>query len=188
LNKPFWKLNENIRASSVRLIGSSGKQIGIVSISDALVKAKDEKLDLVEIAPGAKPPVVKIVDFGKFKYSQEKKFKKESKKAKPAELKEIRFSPFIGDADFEVRKNRVREFLDLGHKVKIAVVFKGRYMAKTNFGYKLIEKLINGFKERIVVDMEPKMLGRHLSAIISPVKKKRGEIKNAETENKKIDS
>ncbi|OGM13354.1 translation initiation factor IF-3 [Candidatus Woesebacteria bacterium RIFCSPHIGHO2_02_FULL_42_20] len=186
MNKPFWKLNENIRANEVRLIGRDGKQIGVVSIREALEAAKKEKLDLIEIAPNAKPVVVKIADFGKFRYQEEKRFKKENKKAKPAELKEIRFSPFMGKADFETRKSRVKQFLEDGNKVKIVVVFKGRHMGKTDFGYKLIEKLIVEFRERIVVDMAPKMLGRHLSAIISPVKKK--VAKNAEAKNTQVNN
>ena len=151
---------------------------------EALEIARRDKLDLIEIAPAAIPPVAKIADFGKFRYHEEKKLKKASIKAKPAELKEIRFSPFMGSADFETRKTRVKGFLDSGNKVKLVVVFKGRHMGKTDFGHKLISTLIDSFKERIVVDMTPKMLGRHLSAIISPVKKR--IIKNAETKNKEI--
>jgi translation initiation factor IF-3 len=143
----------------------------VVKTTDALSKAMEEGLTLVEIAASAKPPVAKIVDYGKFRYQEEKKLKKQSKGAKGGELKEIRFSPFIGEADYAVRIKRVREFLGEKNKVKIVVVFLGRQMNSKPFGYKLIERIKADLGENISVDMEPKFLGRHLITIISPYAK-----------------
>ena len=183
-NKLFWRTDGAIRSAEVRLIGSDGKQIGVVKTTDALSKAKEEGLTLVEIAASAKPPVAKIVDFGKFRYQEEKKLRKQSKGAKGGELKEIRFSPFIGEADYEVRIKRVREFLGEKNKVKVVVVFLGRQMGSKPFGYKLIERIKGDLGENISVDMEPKFLGRHLITIISPVVNKNAKSKNEKTDNK----
>lgn len=173
----------------VRLIGSDGKQVGVVKIGEALKMAKDEGLTLVEIAPTAKPPVAKIVEFSKFRYQEEKKAKAIAKKQKGGELKEIRFSPFIAEGDYNTRLKRVKEFLAEKNKVKIVVVFMGRQMGSKPLGYSLIERIQKELGETIAVDMPPKFLGRHLVTIISPTVKKinNGEIKeNAETENKKV--
>ena len=108
-NKIFWRVNSEIRSPEVRVIGADDKQIGVMALEKAISKAKEAKLDLVEIAPKAKPPVVKIVDFGKFRYREEKKLRSQKKKVKQTELKEIRFSPFIGEQDYTTRINSVRE-------------------------------------------------------------------------------
>lgn len=173
MNKKLnWKINEEIRANKIRLIGSDDKQVGVVSRTDALKKAKEEGLDLVEIVPKANPPVVKLIDFDKFRYREEKKLKEQKKKQGKTELKEIRFSPFIAEGDFNTRLKRIEEFLSEGNKVRIAVVFKGREMGSKKFGYQVLEKVTNKFADKIAIDMEPKFLGRHLVMIISPLKRK----------------
>ncbi|MBX4205816.1 translation initiation factor IF-3 [Candidatus Microgenomates bacterium] len=179
-----WNINEYIRASELRVIGADDKQIGVLSKADALAKARELGLDLIEIAPGAVPPVAKIIELGKFKYQEEKKARAAAKKSKAAELKEIRFSPFIGEADYQTRFKRVREFLEGGDKVKLVVVFKGRQMGSKGFGYELFQKILKEFGDKVVVDMEPKFIGRHLAMIISPLKKKIVSDKKEETENK----
>lgn len=146
---------------------------------EALSKAKKEKLDLVEIAPKAKPPVVKIVDLGKFRYKEEKKLRAEKKRGKSGELKEVRFSPFIADNDYRTRMERIKEFLKENHKIRLVVKFKGRQMGSKQFGYKLLEKILDNLGESVAVDMEPKFLGRHLVMVISPTSKR----KDAETKN-----
>ena len=171
--KLFFRLNNQIRASELRVLDNSGKQIGVLNLSDALKKANEEGLDLIEIAPNAKPPVAKIADFGKFKYQEEKKLKKASKKNKTGDLKEVRFSPFIGEHDYKTRLEKITEFLDDNNKVRLVVVFKGRQMGSKKFGYELLKKVLSEYEERIAVDMEPKFIGRFLSMIISPVKKKK---------------
>ncbi len=168
----FWRINEDIRSPEIRVIGSDGKQLGILRTSEAISKAREENLTLVEVAPKASPPVAKIVEFGKFRYREEKKLKQQQKKAKSGELKEIRFSPFIAEKDYETRFNRVREFLKNKNKVKVVVVFMGRQMGSKDFGYGLIRRIIQDLGDGIAIDMEPKFLGRHLVTIISPVLKK----------------
>ena len=187
INK-YWRTNEQIRAPKVRVIGSGGKQLGVIDISKALALAKKEELDLVEIAPHAKPPVARIVDIGKFKYEEEKKAKAQKKKTKTSELKEIRFSPFIGVADYNTRLIRIKEFLDDKNKVKVVVKFKGRQMGSKQFGYKLFERLLGDLKGRVGIDMNPKFLGRHLIMIISPVAagSKKKETASPETKKKEV--
>jgi translation initiation factor IF-3 len=155
----------------VRVIDEKGKQLGVLKISDALKKAQESNLDLVEIAAKAKPPVTKIVSLGKFKYQQEKKQRDQKKKTKQTNIKEVRFSPFIGDADYQTRLGRVDEFLGEGHKIRAVVKFKGRQMGSKSFGYNLLKKLLTELGDNVNIDMEPKFLGRHLSMVISPVKK-----------------
>ncbi|MEK7526553.1 MAG: translation initiation factor IF-3 [Patescibacteria group bacterium] len=178
--KDPWRINNEIRVPKLRVLDSEGKQIGILSTSVALKKASDAGLDLIEIVAGAVPPVAKIIELGKFRYQEEKKQKEAQKKSKAAELKEIRFSPFIGEADYQTRLARVKEFLEGGDKVKLVVVFKGRQMGSKQFGYDLFKKILTILGDKIVIDMEPKFIGRHLAMIVSPVKKKIISLKKEE--------
>lgn len=184
--KLFWHLDYQIRAPEVRVIGSDGKQLGVMKTEEALKLAKAEGLTLVEIAPTAKPPVAKIVDFGKFRYQEEKKLRTQLKKTKVSELKEIRFSPFIADNDYNTRLKRIREFLQDKNKVRLVVVFTGRQMGSKPKGYELLKRIITELGEAISTDMTPKFLGKHLMMIISPVAK--GVKKDAKTENQKINN
>ena len=143
---------------------------------EAIKKAKAAELTLVEIAPNATPPVAKIVDFGKFRYAEEKKIRAQAKKVKGGEVKEIRFSPFIADNDFKVRIGRIKEFFADKNKVRVVVVFKGPQMRVKNTGYQVIEKIKAEFGENLVTDMEPKFLGKHLITIFSYAKSKKQEI------------
>jgi translation initiation factor IF-3 len=171
----YLKVNQEIRSPELRVIGSDGKQIGLLSRDEALNKAREEGLDLIEIAPTARPPVAKIIDQGKFRYELEKKLQKEKKKTKASELKEVRFSPFIAENDFNTRTERVREFLEGKNKVRLVVVFLGRQMNSKSFGYDVIKRVMSKFEGSITLDSEPKFFGRHLAAIISPTKKLKGE-------------
>jgi len=153
----------------LRVISFDGKQIGVLSKDKALAKARQAGLDLVEIAPLAKPPVAKIIEFGKFKYQEEKKLKAQKKKTKTAELKEVRLSPFIGSGDFTTRLSKVKEFLGERNKVKLVVKFKGRQMNSKKFGYEILRKTLAEVGENINIDMEPKFVGRHLTMVISPL-------------------
>ena len=177
--KLSWRINEQIHAPKVRVIDEKGKQIGILTRDQALEKAKKEKLDLVEVAPKAKPPVAKIVDLGKFRYQEEKKLRAEKKKGRSGELKEVRFSPFIAENDYQTRLERIKEFLNEKNKVRMVVKFKGRQMGSKQFGYKLLERILGDLGENVTIDMEPKFLGRHLMMVISPVSGK----KNAKTKD-----
>ena len=187
-----YRINNQISADKVRVIDPDGKQVGVMNLKKALKEAYDRKLDLVEIAPNSKPPVVKIIELGKFKYIEDKKRKKEKLGSKKGDVKEIRFSPFIGDADYKMRLRKVQDFLNQGFKIRAVVKFKGRQMGRKNFGYELLKKLIDEVDRDINIDMEPKFIGRHLTCIISPstkvVKKEVGEKevkekKDAKTKN-----
>jgi translation initiation factor IF-3 len=178
-----FRLNHQIRYPEVRVLGEDGKQVGIMSSNEALAKAMDAGLDLVEIAPMAKPPVVRIVELGKFKYEQEKRERQQKKSSKSGELKEIRFSPFIGDHDFDTRIERIKEFLDDSFKVRIVVVFKGRQMGSKQFGYEIIGKVLQALEGKVQQDGEPKFLGKHLMTVISPVKGKKTAEQNEDSES-----
>lgn len=166
-----WIINYAIRSPELRVIGPDGKQIGVLKKEDAIKKAQGLGLDLVEIAPTAKPPVARIAELGKLRYEQEKKQRREKKNAKSSELKEVRFSPFIADHDFNNRIGRIEEFLKEKNKVRIVVVFMGRHMGSKQFGYQLIKRIADKFEGRITLDAEPKFIGRHLFTIISPLNK-----------------
>lgn len=163
-----WRINHQIRAPEVRVIGSDGKQIGILKLPEALARAQKEGLDLVEIAPAAKPPVCKIANLGKLKYEEEKKLKKEKRGIKGGETKEMRFTPFIGEADYLTRIKRILEFLKEKNKVRVVVKFGGRQMGSKDFGYKLLERVVAD-SGNVNIDMPPKFLGRHLTMVISPL-------------------
>jgi len=187
--KTFWKTNEQIKASQVRAIDEKGGQIGLMTVREAIDFAKKNGKDVVEIAAKAQPPVVKVIEYGKFKYQEEKKAKEQNKKAKSADLKEVRFSPFMGEQDYKTRLRRVRKFLVDGDKVRVVVVFKGRQMNSKKFGYDLLRKVLDEFREAVAVDMEPKFAGRHLAMIISPIKKKITKyVKEDQTENQEINN
>lgn len=140
-------------------------------LAEALKKAHDEELDLVEIAPNAQPPVAKIVDFKKFKYLEEKKEKEARRNARQTELKEVRFSPFIGDHDYNTAIGKVKKFLSEGDLVKISVIFKGRQMAHTEFGPKLLERIMVSLDDIGEKDRPERFEGRRFVTIVKPIKK-----------------
>lgn len=166
-----WRIDNQIRAPEVRVIGADGKQLGVLKTPDALSKAKEANLSLVEIAPKATPPVVKIVDLSKFRYQEEKKYREQQKKIKGGEVKEIRFSPFIAENDYNIRLKRVREFLAERNKVRLVVVFTGRQMGSKPFGYNLLDRIVRELGDAVAVDMQPKFLGKHLIMVVSPIAK-----------------
>lgn len=167
------------------MISQDGKQLGIFSPKEALEKASEAGLDLVEIAPRANPPVAKIIDFTKFKYEQEKKEREAARKQKRgAELKEVWLTPFMGDKDYETRVDRVKEFLTDGHKVRVVIKFKGPQMQRRDQGYKLAGRTVEDAESISDVDQEPRFFGRQLVFTLTPVKSKvKGETKNGNEEN-----
>lgn len=176
----FWRVNQNIKAPKLRVIGPAGKQLGIFSLSEALAKANEAELDLVEIAATANPPVAKIIDFAKFKYHEEKRNREAKlKEKKGTELKEIWLTPFMADNDYQVRLGRIKEFLEDNHKVRITVRFTFRQMVHREFGYEILKKVVADTSEISKIDQEPKFLGRQLMMMLTPVKGK----KNAQTQN-----
>ena len=182
----FWRTDFQIRAPSLRVIDAEGKMIGELKRDEAIAKAKEAGLTLVEIAPGAVPPVAKIVDFGKFRYAEEKKARAAAKKVKGGEVKEIRFSPFIGENDFEVRVKRIREFFEDKNKVRVVVVFKGPQMRVKHTGYGVINRIKDVFGDTIITDMEPKFLGKYLVTVISPVNKAKTKAQEPKEEIKDV--
>ena len=168
----------------MRVIDDQGKQLGVLTLSEALRAAQKEGLDLIEIAPQAKPPVCKLVDYKRFIYEQEKKRAKERKGVKKAELKEVRFTPFIAENDFQVRLRRARRFLKNGSKLKLSVKFKGRELGKKQFGYQILEKAIEELKPQAEAETQAKFIGRRLELILKPIK---NEGQKNKTEDQEID-
>ncbi len=162
------RINEKIYAKEIRVIGADGSQAGIMSVMAALEMAEKEGLDLVEISPDAQPPVCKIMDYGKYKYSQSRKVKENKKRQTIVHLKEIKMSPTIDKHDYDFKTKHVKEFLSEGNKVMIKVEFKGRQMAYTQFGTKLMNQLIQELEGLAIVESPPKMEGRRMIMILSP--------------------
>jgi translation initiation factor IF-3 len=162
----FTRLNNDIRASQLRVIDADGSQLGIMARGEALRMAEDQGLDLVEISPDANPPVAKIVDWGKFNYQRTKQANKNKKTAKTLEMKQMRFGLKISDHDLGVKMRKVSGFLDAGHKVKITAFFRGRELAHKDLGFKLADKVIADFGDSIVVDQAPQLAGKQLSFVV----------------------
>lgn len=151
----------------MRVIDADGNQLGILSRSEALQAAQDAGLDLVEISPDAKPPVVKIVDWGKYNYQKTKQQQKNRKTSKALEMKQMRFGLKIGDHDLDIKMGKVRKFLEAGHKVKITIFYRGRELAHREIGFKLADRVINDiFGDAIVVDQNPQFAGKQLNFVI----------------------
>ena len=181
----FYRLNQNITAPKVRLIDEVGKQIGIVDREEALRRAQEKEIDLVEIAPNANPPVCRIIDYKKFRYLQSRREREEKKNSREVELKEVRMGPFVAPRDLEIRIGRIKEFLGDGHRVKVTIRFSGRQITHPQFGYELLKKIVNGLEEIAYVEREAKFEGRNLTSILGKTKgEKKGE-KNAEGQNQK---
>jgi len=147
-------------------VDSDGKQLGIMSRNEALQIAEEQGLDLVEISPNANPPVVKIVDWGKYNYQKMKQQQANKRSAKALELKQMRFGLKIGDHDLGVKMKKVTGFLETGHKVKITLVFRGRELAHKDIGFKLAERVIADFGDTVAVDQQPQLNGKQLTFVI----------------------
>ncbi|WP_206460845.1 translation initiation factor IF-3 [Anaerovorax sp. IOR16] len=162
------QINEEIREKEVRLIDTDGTQLGVVSIQEAMDKANEAKLDLVNIAPNAKPPVCKILDYGKYRYELQKKEKEAKKKQKIIQVKEIRLSTFIEEHDLAVKANNAAKFLKDGDKVKVSLRFKGREKGYSNVGQSVMEKFYEIVSEISVQEKKPEFEGRSLYMILAP--------------------
>ncbi|WP_191285907.1 translation initiation factor IF-3 [Aliiroseovarius zhejiangensis] len=165
------RVNERIKAPEIRLIGADGENVGVVTPAQALVMAEDAGLDLVEISPNANPPVCKIMDFGKFKYEQQKRESEARKKQKTIDVKEVKFRPNTDTHDYDVKMRNVFKFLEGGDKVKVTLRFRGREMAHQNLGRELLERVAEDVKEIGKVENMPKMEGRQMVMMIGPVSK-----------------
>lgn len=160
------RINEAIRANELRVVGGDGEQLGIMSRQEALKMAEEAGVDLVEISPGANPPVAKLIDWGKYQYQKMKEQHRNRKSSKQGELKQMRFGLKIGSGDLEIKLRKIRGFLSDGHKVRIQVFYRGREMAHKELGYDMINRIIALLEEDAVVEHPPQMAGRNLSIVV----------------------
>ncbi|HEX6594599.1 MAG TPA: translation initiation factor IF-3 [Bacillota bacterium] len=161
-------VNEKIRAREVRLIDSNGDQLGVKKRSEALEIAKVRNLDLVLVAPNAKPPVCRIMDYGKYRYEQQKKEKEARKKQRVINVKEVRFTPAIGEHDFNTKLKNTRRFLKKGDKVKASVRFRGRAITHKELGREVLDRLAEESKDLAVIESKPRMEGRNMYMMLAP--------------------
>lgn len=184
VKKEGERINQFITAPEVRVVHDERGSLGVMSIKDALALAKEEGSDLVEIVPTAEPPVCKIINYGKYKFDIQKKSKEAKKKQKLVQLKEIKMRPQISIHDYNFKMKHIREFLDEGNKVKITIMFRGREMAHTEFGYDLINKIIQDLENEATTEKPAKLEGKNLSAVLNPMKMKKTS-SDSEGSNKK---
>jgi translation initiation factor IF-3 len=164
-------VNDRVRAPQVRLVGPDGAQIGIVTIQEALRRAQELDLDLVEVAPNAAPPVCRIMDYGKFKYERDVRQKEARKRQARVEVKEIKMRPKIDRHDYQIKKGHVERFLKTGARVKVTIMFRGREMAHTELGRRLLDRLTEDLQELANVESFPKLDGRNMIMVMAPVKR-----------------
>ncbi|RAI59810.1 translation initiation factor IF-3 [Roseicella frigidaeris] len=162
------RVNEDIRVPQVRLIDQEGEMIGVMSARDALMRAYDAGLDLLEISPNAVPPVCKITDYGKFKYEQQKKANEARKKQKVVEIKEVKVRPNIDDHDYDVKMRQMKSFIGEGDKVKVTLRFRGREMAHQDLGIKVLERIRVDLGETIKVEQMPRLENRQMIMVLAP--------------------
>ncbi|MCC5863789.1 MAG: translation initiation factor IF-3 [Wenzhouxiangella sp.] len=162
--------NEDITASKVRVVGSDGEQIGVMGIRDALARAEESGMDLVEIAPQADPPVCRIMDWGKYRFETQKKAQAARKKQKQIQIKEIKFRPGTDDHDYDVKMRNLRRFIEEGNKVKVTLRFRGREMAHQELGRDLLKRVEADMSEEITVEQYPRMEGRQMVMMLAPKK------------------
>ena len=163
------RTNHRINSPEVQVISSEGENLGILKTNDAISRAKDEGLDLIEIAPNANPPVCKIMDMGKFKYDQQKKASKAKKNQKKVELKEIKLRPVTGVHDYTFKIKNAQKFLSKGDKVKFTVKFKGRELQHKHLGNRLMDKIIQDMQDIGKVELHPKFDGKQMIMVIQPI-------------------
>lgn len=165
------RINGEIRANEVRLIGIDGEQLGIVKVAEALAMAEENEVDLVEIAPTAKPPVCRLMDYGKFRYQEQKRQQEARAKQKIVQLKEVKFRPATDDGDYNVKLRNVRRFIDEGDKVKVSLRFRGREMAHQELGMRVLERVRDDVEEICQVESFPRLEGRQMVMVLAPRRK-----------------
>jgi translation initiation factor IF-3 len=172
INKPALKrtrVNRDIRTSPVRLIDADGTQLGIVPLEDALRRAEERALDLVEVGAGAEPPVCRILDWGKMKFEREKKARESRKKATTIDVKEVKYRPTIESHDFDIKTNKARDFLSKGKKVKVTVFFRYRQLRRPELGTKILDQVTERLQDVAAVEHRSRLEGRQMTMILSPV-------------------
>ncbi|MGO3891399.1 MAG: translation initiation factor IF-3 [Paenalcaligenes sp.] len=165
------RINGEIRIPEVRLIGIEGEQLGVVKVTDALDMAEEHDVDLVEIAPQAEPPVCRLMDYGKFRYQEQKRQQEARSKQKIIQIKEVKFRPGTDDGDFNVKLRNVRRFIEDGDKVKVSLRFRGREMAHQELGMRVLERVRDEVEEICQVEAMPKLEGRQMIMVLAPKKK-----------------
>lgn len=166
------RINERIRVPEVRLVGPNGEQVGIVRVEQALQLAADADLDLVEVAPDARPPVCKLMDYGKFKYENAQKARESRRNQSNTVIKEMKLRPKIEDHDYDTKKGHVVRFLRGGDKVKITIMFRGREQSRPELGVNLLQKLADDVADDGVIEQAPRLEGRNMHMVLAPVRKK----------------
>lgn len=170
------RINDQITARQIRVIGDEGEQLGIMGPKDALQIAEERGLDLVEVAPNAEPPVCRLIDYGKYRYQQTKRAKESKKHQHTVTVKEIKYRPKISDHDFDFKTNHVKEFLEAGNKVKITIMFRGREMAHPEFGRNLLARVVEEVQDMIADEPNidaTRLEGRNMTIVLSPAGKKK---------------
>ncbi|MEJ6564793.1 MAG: translation initiation factor IF-3 [Burkholderiales bacterium] len=185
------RINEEITAPQIRLVGIEGEPIGVMEISQALAKAEEAEIDLVEIAPTAMPPVCRLMDYGKFKYNEQKKKQDAKAKQKQIQVKEIKFRPGTDDGDYQIKLRNLIRFLTEGDKTKVTLRFRGREMAHQNLGAKLLQRVRDDLADHGQVEQFPKMEGRQMVMVVAPLKPeeklKRQKMKADALESEKLE-
>jgi translation initiation factor IF-3 len=166
--KPFHRINSQIKNEEVRVLMDDGEQLGVMKTNEAIDLAKNRKMDLVEIAASNNPPVCKIIDYGKFKYQEQKKKNEAKKKQKTIETKEIKIRPGTGEHDYQVKIKNAQKFLKGGNRVKFSLRYKGREMEHSNLGIDMLKRVKSDLEELIRVEMEPKIEGRQAFLVVAP--------------------
>jgi translation initiation factor IF-3 len=164
------RVNEQIRISPIRLIAEDGEQIGIVSIDEARERAAERGLDLVEVAPEARPPVVKMMDYGKYKYEANRAAREARKKQHTIQVKEVKFRPGIEDHDYDFKTRHARRFLEEGNKVKLTMMFRGRQITHPELGLEVLQRVTEDLKDLGKVEQQPNFEGRTMSMVLAPLK------------------
>ena len=167
ISKDSLRINDEIRAREVRVVSDTNEQLGIMLLRDALRMAGEQQLDLVEVAPTAKPPVCRIMDFGKFKYEQQKRDKEAKKKQKVYTLKEVKLRPNIEDHDYEVKKKKAQRFLEDGDKVKVTIMFRGRELSHPELGRQILVRMAADLKDIANVERDAKLEGKNMILILA---------------------
>jgi len=178
------RINDRIRVPEVRLVGPNGEQVGIVRIDDALRLARESDLDLVEVAPQARPPVCKLMDYGKFKYEAAQKDRAARRNQAQTVIKEMKLRPKIDPHDYETKKGHIVRFLNGGDKVKVTIMFRGREQSRPELGFRLLQRLAEDIEDIGFVEYTPKQEGRNMIMVIAPLKKK-SEVKGARSQQRR---
>jgi translation initiation factor IF-3 len=181
------RINDRIRVPEVRLVGPNGEQIGVTRIEDAIRMAQENDLDLVEVAPEARPPVAKIMDYGKFKYQEALKARENRRSQVNAVVKEMKLRPRIESHDYDTKKSHIERFLLGGDKVKVTIMFRGREQSRPEMGYKLLARLAEDLAEVSMVEFAPKQDGRNMVMVLAPNRRKSEAVRAKQVARDKTD-